>query len=569
MDIVTKGKIKKIQYHQQPSISLNDALLATTITLSKFTENSVMRQTSAFYTGFQSRNDSSDVLNFVTDAVKLWKPKSSDSYLLSNKSIKLSQQQYRHNKPNRNLENHCITCVTTLAPRVLQTTLFTLLQLIIGSPVLVNGCSTRSRYDQKRLSSSYRFAELNDCPEAYWGYCRNGGVCKMTTDISGRIVPICSCPIGFHGRQCELINDPNIYFSRQQGQMEMAAMSGAMVAIIFVILFLSFVLYFYRRYMKYAIQENDSLSAFDTLELSPPINKQKQDSHATINDLEKNEIVESKAEPSIRIKLAEKLDEPSNTFELFTLTEYPNVGFAQHRNLFIHYVRLHYLAMALLDLDNIDTRLEGNSMISIPHYRIKDGKYAVYVIKVAIDSAIWTTERRYSDFVAFDLQRFEDRKKSFLPPKKLVGNLDLEFLDERRIELEKYIRTVVELDLWLQRRRKQYALPSLIAHFLDFQEYDLLHSKGSHGITDLVIISLPLLLVDEDLGSTDGSMLFKVCRDIYLTQCFKDFINSLEYFICTFQEKTKFYITVGNNSIGSNSADIDSKKISNDVNWMP
>uniref|UniRef100_A0A8R1TUH6 PX domain-containing protein n=1 Tax=Onchocerca volvulus TaxID=6282 RepID=A0A8R1TUH6_ONCVO len=128
--------------------------------------------------------------------------------------------------------------------------------------------------------------------------------------------------------------------------------------------------------------------------------------------------------------------------------------------------------MALLDLDNIAPRLDGNSMISIPHYKIKDGKYTVYIIKVAIDSTVWTVERRYSDFVAFDLQRFEDRKKSFLPPKKLVGNLDLEFLDERRIELEKYIRTVVELDLWLQRRRKQYALPSLTARFLDFQEYD-------------------------------------------------------------------------------------------------
>uniref|UniRef100_A0A0R3S2S5 PX domain-containing protein n=1 Tax=Elaeophora elaphi TaxID=1147741 RepID=A0A0R3S2S5_9BILA len=137
------------------------------------------------------------------------------------------------------------------------------------------------------------------------------------------------------------------------------------------------------------------------------------------------------------------------------------------------------IAMALLDLDNIAPRLEGNSMISIPHYKIKDGKYAVYVIKVTIDSTIWTIEKRYSDFVAFDLQRFEDRKKSFLPPKKLVGNLDSEFLDERRIELEKYIRTVVELDLWLQRRRKQYALPPLIAHFLDFQEY-----VGVHKLQD-------------------------------------------------------------------------------------
>lgn len=35
--------------------------------------------------------------------------------------------------------------------------------------------------------------------------------------------------------------------------------------------------------------------------------------------------------------------------------------------------------MALLDLDNIAPRLEGNSMISIPHYKIKDGKYAVNI----------------------------------------------------------------------------------------------------------------------------------------------------------------------------------------------
>ncbi|VDN06056.1 unnamed protein product [Thelazia callipaeda] len=144
--------------------------------------------------------------------------------------------------------------------------------------------------------------------------------------------------------------------------------------------------------------------------------------------------------------------------------------------------------MALIDLDNLALRLERNSMISIPEYKVKDGKYAVYVIKIAIDSIIWTVEKRYSDFFTFDLERFEDRKKSFLPPKKLIGNLDPEFLDERRIELEKYIRTVIELDLWLQRKRKQHALSSLVAHFLDFQEYevhaiveDLSLRLGSYG----------------------------------------------------------------------------------------
>uniref|UniRef100_A0A0M3HHB7 PX domain-containing protein n=1 Tax=Ascaris lumbricoides TaxID=6252 RepID=A0A0M3HHB7_ASCLU len=47
-----------------------------------------------------------------------------------------------------------------------------------------------------------------------------------------------------------------------------------------------------------------------------------------------------------------------------------------------------------------------------------------YVIKVSIDSFTWTVERRYREFESFDLKRFEDRKKSFLPPKKLVGNMD-------------------------------------------------------------------------------------------------------------------------------------------------
>ncbi|VDK64836.1 unnamed protein product [Onchocerca ochengi] len=264
--------------------------------------------------GLQDRNDILDVLNFVTDAVK---SEFSDTNPSSHKSVKLSQQPYRscarHNKPNTYLENRRSTCVTAVAPRVLQTSLFTLLQLIIGLPVLVNGCSTRSRYDQKRLSAPYRLDELSNCSEVYRGYCRNDGICKMIADVAQRAVPICSCQKGFRGRQCELINDPNIYFSRQQGQMQMAAISGAMIAIIF---------------------GSNSLSTFDTLELSSPINKQKEDSRAIVNNFEKNEIMDLQAEPSIHIQLAEKLNHPSNAFEMFTLTGSSNMEYAQHRNLF-------------------------------------------------------------------------------------------------------------------------------------------------------------------------------------------------------------------------------------------
>uniref|UniRef100_A0AAF5Q5F6 EGF-like domain-containing protein n=3 Tax=Wuchereria bancrofti TaxID=6293 RepID=A0AAF5Q5F6_WUCBA len=327
------------RYPQQSSISTTDpsSIITTTITLSKFTGNTFMQQSSSFSTELQNKRSSSNVLNFVTDAVKLWESEFSGTYSLSNKSAKLSQQQYRscerHNKPNINFEKRCFICIIAVALRVLQTTLFTLLQLI-GLPVLVNGCSTRSRYDQKKLIPSNRFAELNDCTEAYWGYCRNGGICKMTADISERLIPVCSCPTGFRGRQCELINDPNIYFSRQQGQMEMAAMSGAMVAIIFVILFLSFVLYFYKRYMKYGMQGNNSLSTFNTLELSPPINQQKQDSDTIINNIERNEIMEANAKSSIHKKLVEKINHPTDVFEMSTLTGYPDTEYDQYRNLF-------------------------------------------------------------------------------------------------------------------------------------------------------------------------------------------------------------------------------------------
>lgn len=50
-------------------------------------------------------------------------------------------------------------------------------------------------------------------------------------------------------------------------------------------------------------------------------------------------------------------------------------------------------------------------------------KFQVYCIRISIDNYKWTVEHRYSDFVKFDAKRFEDRKKSFLPPKKLVGNM--------------------------------------------------------------------------------------------------------------------------------------------------
>lgn len=95
------------------------------------------------FLGLKNKSDNSNVLNFITDAVKLRESEFSGTYShLSDKPTKLSQHQRRsckrHNKPNKyRFENRSITCVTAVAPRVLQITLFTLLQLI-GLPVLAS-----------------------------------------------------------------------------------------------------------------------------------------------------------------------------------------------------------------------------------------------------------------------------------------------------------------------------------------------------------------------------------------------------------------------------------------------
>uniref|UniRef100_W6NHU8 Phox domain containing protein n=1 Tax=Haemonchus contortus TaxID=6289 RepID=W6NHU8_HAECO len=95
----------------------------------------------------------------------------------------------------------------------------------------------------------------------------------------------------------------------------------------------------------------------------------------------------------------------------------------------------------------------------------------MYTIQLTVDGYTWVVERRYSEFDAMDMRRFPDRKKSFLPPKKLIRNLDAEFLEERRMELEKYCRALLELEVWYQKQKKVNSLPLLTAKFFDFHQY--------------------------------------------------------------------------------------------------
>ncbi|CAI2351155.1 unnamed protein product [Caenorhabditis sp. 36 PRJEB53466] len=116
--------------------------------------------------------------------------------------------------------------------------------------------------------------------------------------------------------------------------------------------------------------------------------------------------------------------------------------------------------------------MDANFNAKILNFRMVDeGKYTVYRIQLTVDTYTWTIERRYSDFDAYDVQRFTDRKKSFLPPKKRLGNKDLEFIEERRMELEKYVRALLELEVWYQKQKNVHSLPLLSAKFFDFHQY--------------------------------------------------------------------------------------------------
>uniref|UniRef100_A0A915CG44 Uncharacterized protein n=1 Tax=Parascaris univalens TaxID=6257 RepID=A0A915CG44_PARUN len=69
---------------------------------------------------------------------------------------------------------------------------------------------------------------------------------------------------GYRGKQCELVNDPNIYFSRQQEQLETAALSTLVTAVIVATCIVSVALYLYRRFMKYGVPIADSSSSPST-----------------------------------------------------------------------------------------------------------------------------------------------------------------------------------------------------------------------------------------------------------------------------------------------------------------
>lgn len=102
----------------------------------------------------------------------------------------------------------------------------------------------------------------------------------------------------------------------------------------------------------------------------------------------------------------------------------------------------------------------------IPSHETKDN-VTYYVIKVNIGMVSWTVVHRYKDFVELHNVLVNDHcvTKELLPQKKLIGNRDPEFIENRKMSLEMYLHTVL--------KHLQRAMPAVLLKFLDFDKYDI------------------------------------------------------------------------------------------------
>jgi len=73
--------------------------------------------------------------------------------------------------------------------------------------------------------------------------------------------------------------------------------------------------------------------------------------------------------------------------------------------------------------------------------------YTEYVIRVQrglLSENTWTVTRRYSDFVALDGVLKPSGIDLHLPPKKVFGNMNREFIAERQLALQSYLNRILE-----------------------------------------------------------------------------------------------------------------------------
>ncbi|KAL9920943.1 nischarin isoform X2 [Glossina fuscipes] len=113
-------------------------------------------------------------------------------------------------------------------------------------------------------------------------------------------------------------------------------------------------------------------------------------------------------------------------------------------------------------------RQNSDTEIAIPRYFESSG-VTYYTVRVRVVQVEWLVERRYKDFDELNEKLVEEIaiSKKLLPPKKIVGNKNPSFLEERRQKLEKYLR---ELMVFFR-----IQIPRALAEFLEFNKYDIIY----------------------------------------------------------------------------------------------
>ncbi|CAD7011886.1 nischarin [Ceratitis capitata] len=114
-------------------------------------------------------------------------------------------------------------------------------------------------------------------------------------------------------------------------------------------------------------------------------------------------------------------------------------------------------------------RQNADTNVTIPKYIESSTGVVYYDIKVRVHQVEWLVERRYRDFAQLHEKLVDEIaiSKKLLPPKKLVGNKNPTFLEQRREQLEKYLQ---ELLVFFR-----IQLPRVLAEFLDFNKYDIVY----------------------------------------------------------------------------------------------
>ncbi|XP_061399927.1 nischarin [Musca vetustissima] len=115
-------------------------------------------------------------------------------------------------------------------------------------------------------------------------------------------------------------------------------------------------------------------------------------------------------------------------------------------------------------------RQNSNCEITVPKFRTIESQSVVYYdIKIKVGQIEWLVTRRYKDFDNLNEKLVEEISisKKLLPPKKIVGNKNPAFLEQRRAQLEKYLK---ELLIFFR-----IQLPRVLAEFLEFNRYDIIY----------------------------------------------------------------------------------------------